>query len=426
MSVLDQLAVSRKQAVSIARADADASRSQINLWHGAVRSGKTVGSLVAFLMAVAAAPDEGEIVVIGRTRDTVARNLMGPLQDRTRFGPFVDAVSYNRGAPTAHILGRTVHVIGASDVRSEAAIRGMTISTSYVDEISLMAEEFVNQLVARHSVPGAWLGATTNPDGPKHPLKTGYIDRADEMGHRIFHFELEDNRAHLPDGYIEALSTQYTGLWHDRFIRGLWTMADGIIYDMYDPAVHVVDTLPTIERLYCLGVDYGTTNPTRGILLGLGADQRLYAIAEWAPGTGTTADRSRHLRHWLHTHGTPEYVFVDPAAADFKLQLRQDGYAATTTIANATNNVSAGIGTVASLLSTRQLLIHSSCTNLLEEIVGYVWDSKTAEKGDDKPVKENDHAADALRYAVASSRFLWQDDITLPDPARFKQEEPTT
>jgi PBSX family phage terminase large subunit len=402
------LPLSRKQVRSIALAEADASKAQINLWHGAVRSGKTVGSLWKFLMKTAELADRpGEIVVIGRTRDTVYRNLLGPLMDPGMFGVMTEQIQYNRGAPTAKILGQEVHVLGASDVRAENAIRGMTLKLSYCDEISLMAEDFVNQLVARHSVAGAWMGATTNPDGPRHPLKVNYIDRAAEMGHRIFHFDLEDNRAHLPDGYIENLSRQYTGLWHDRFIKGLWTMAEGVVYECFDPARHVVDTLPAMQRVLAVGVDYGTTNPTRGVKLGLGVDNRLYAMAEWTPPTGTTAEHARGLREFCAVDA-PDYVFVDPAAASFKIQLQRDGWS---NYANGTNSVSAGIGVISALLSTEQLLIHSSCTELLGEIPGYVWDSKKAEAGEDAPVKVDDHAVDALRYAVATSRPMWQSHI---------------
>lgn len=402
---IDRLPISRKQALSVGLAQADAAKSQMNLWEGAVRSGKTVGSLFAIMMKMAKGTGEGEAVIIGRTRDTAYRNLISPLQNVTMFGDWASQVKYNRGAPTAEILGRTVHVLGSSDVRSEGIIRGMTIEISYCDEITLMAEEFVNQLMARHSVEGAWMGATTNPDGPRHFLKKDYIDRRHERGHRVFHFELEDNRRYLPDGYIENLSQQYKGLWHDRFIRGLWTMADGVIYDMFDPKIHVVDTLPAMQQLLALGIDYGDTNATRGILIGLGEDNRLYAITEWAPGQGTTADREHSLRAFVNEHGMPDYLFVDPAAAGFKYQLDRSGWH---NFSNAANKVTPGIATVASLLSTQQLLIHSSCTNLLEEIPGYVWDRKATERGEDAPVKENDHAVDALRYAVATSRPFWQ------------------
>ncbi|WP_296556308.1 hypothetical protein [Rhodococcus sp. (in: high G+C Gram-positive bacteria)] len=414
MSILDELSISRKQARSVALANGDASQSQINLWEGAVRSGKTVGSLVKYLMKIAdGADDPGENVIIGRTKDTIYRNLIAPMQDAAMYGPWAEHVKYNNGASTANILGQTVHIIGSSDVLAEKIIRGMTIKRSYVDEWTLVKPDFTNQLIARHSVAGAWCGGTTNPDGPRHDLKLNYIDRAAEMGHRVFHFGLEDNRAHLPVGYIENLSRQYTGLWNDRFIKGLWTMADGVIYESFDPARHVVDTLPEMQRILCVGVDYGTTNPTRGIKLGLGVDNKLYAMAEWAPPSGTTTDHSRSLREFINTD-PPEYLYVDPAAAVFKVQLQRDGY---TNYLNASNKVGAGIGLVASLFTTEQLLIHTSCTELLGEIPGYVWDAKAAEKGEDSPVKLNDHAVDAFRYAVASSQQEWQPYLPTLDAA---------
>lgn len=398
------LPISDKQARSIGLALADASRQQINLWHGAVRSGKTIGSLFAFLMRVAEAPPSGEIVIIGRTRDTVFRNLVAPLQDRALFGDLVEHVQGNRGAPTVTILGRRVHVIGASDVRAEAIIRGMTINTSYVDEATLLAGDFFSMLMSRHSVPGAWCGATTNPDGPRHWLKTDYIDRAAEMGHQVFHFELADNRDYLPDGYIEALERQYTGLWYDRFVRGLWSLAEGVIFDQFNPDRHVVSEMPPVRRYLSLGVDYGTTNPTRGVLVGLTEDDRLCVVAEWAPGKGTDADLSRSLRAWMGRHPPPEYVWIDPAAASFRLQLHRDGVRR---LGNANNDVLDGIRTVAALFATGRLVIHESCTHLLDEIPGYVWDTKASEKGEDKPVKLDDHAIDALRYAIHSTRALW-------------------
>lgn len=281
----------------------------------------------------------------------------------------------------------------------------MTIKRSYVDEWTLIAKDFTNMLVSRHSVAGAWCGGTSNPDGPQHYLKKEYMDVAAQRGHQVFPFELEDNRANLPDGYIENLSAQYTGLWHDRFIKGLWTMADGVVYESFDPALHVVYTLPEMHRILCMGIDYGDTNPTRGILLGLGVDNRLYAMAEWAPGKGTTADRSTSLATFLDAYPTWEFLFVDPAAAGFKFQLNRDQFP---NVANAANRVDDGIKVVSSLFTTRQLLIHESCTNLLAELPGYVWDDKQTKKGHDAPVKVDDHAVDALRYAVATSRPFWQ------------------
>jgi len=48
-------------------------------------------------------------------------------------------------------------------------------------------------------------------------------------------------------------------------------------------------------------------------------------------------------------------------------------------------------------------VIQKGCTNLRECIQSYAWDSKAADRGEDKPVKKNDHICDALRYAVCSA-----------------------
>ena len=66
---------------------------------------------------------------------------------------------------------------------------------------------------------------------------------------------------------------------------------------------------------------------------------------------------------------------------------------------------------VASLLAAGKLLIHESCTGLLEELPGYSWDDKAAEKGEDKPIKLNDHSCDALRYAVLTSYVSWKNGV---------------
>ncbi len=124
----------------------------------------------------------------------------------------------------------------------------------------------------------------------------------------------------------------------------------------------------------------------------------------------------------------PDYVFVDPAAAEFKVQLQRGGWGgggadSPPPYANGMNRVGAGIGLVSALLSTDQLLIHSSCTELLGEIPGYVWDTKAAQKGEDAPVKLNDHAVDALRYAVATSRPMWQPFLPQIDAAKRLPDE---
>jgi PBSX family phage terminase large subunit len=411
---LDRLPLSRKQLLSIGQAT-----RRINVWHGSVRSGKTIASLLAFVIAVATAGPSGLIIVCGRSLQTIERNCLEPLQDAALFGPLARHVVHTRGATTATILGRTVHLIGAADARAEGRLRGLTAQLAYVDEGTLLPEGFFTQLLARLSVPGARLFLTTNPDSPRHWLKTGYLDRAGELNLASWHFKLADNPSLSPE-YVADLAAEYVGLWRRRMIDGAWVVAEGAIYDMWDEGRHVVADLPAMRR-YVLGVDYGTTNPFSAILLGEGVDDRLYVAAEWRHDSRAThrsmtdAQYSASVRAWLAALDiTPEWTFVDPSAASFSTQLWQDGHPG---LARASNEVADGIRSVSSLLAADRLLVHESCEGLLGELPGYSWDPKATERGEDAPLKVDDHSADALRYAVHSTAHEWRHLLTAPREA---------
>lgn len=403
-----------KQAWSIARATA-----RVNVWHGSIRAGKTIASLIAWLLFVRRAPTTGALVVVGRTRESIARNVFQPLQDPAIFGRFAQLVSYTAGAPTAVILGRTVHVLGASDARAEMVLRGLTVAGAYVDEATLVAEAFWTQLLGRMSVPGARLFATTNPDGPAHWFKKQVVDRAVELGYRIFRFKLTDN-TFLDPAYVTQICKEYVGLWYRRFILGEWVQAAGAVYDGWDTDRHVMAAadLPPMERVLMLGSDYGTVHSTRGYLLGLGPDtrpghtgeHRLYVLDEWAPGAMTVGEHSADLRQWMTSRPQPEWVAYDHAAATFGLQLYHDGM---TNVMRAHKPVLPGIRTVASLLAVDKLVVSDACTHLIDRIPGYVWDEKATARGETAPVKADDDEADALRYTVYSSRQEWLGYIPL-------------
>ncbi len=385
-------------------------QARINLWHGAVRSGKTVASLLAFLLAVAEAPSSGLIVIVGRSLQTIERNVLEPLTDPALFGPVVAQVRHTRGATTAVVLGRTVHLIGAADARAEGRLRGLTACLAYVDEATLLPEAFWVQLLARLSVPGAKLLGTTNPDSPRHWLKVGYLDREDQLDLKSWHFALADNPSLAP-AYVASLRAEYVGLWRRRMVDGAWVVAEGAIYDMWDEQQHVVDDLPPIVR-HWLAVDYGTTNPFAAVLLGLGDDDRLYACAEWRYDSRTRrrqmtdAQYSAALRGWLDALDVePEWTFVDPSAASFLAQLWEDGHPGT---ARARNDVLDGIRSTSTVLDCGLLRVHRSCEGLLGELPGYSWDASAAAAGEDKPIKRDDHSADALRYVVHSTAAEWR------------------
>lgn len=387
-----------KQARSILE-----STARINVWHGSVRSGKTVASIIRWLDFVAHGPP-GELLMVGKTTRTLKRNILDPMAEMLGEDEF-RLVS---GRGEAYIYGRRVYLVGANDERAEGKIRGLTLVGAYGDEVTLWPESFFTMLLSRLSMPGAKFFGTTNADGPYHWLKHKYLDRASELDLSHWQFGLEDN-PNLPAEYVEALKREYTGLWYKRFILGQWALAEGVVYDMFDPDTHVVKMLPPIKR-HWVGIDYGTTNPTVFLLIGEGADDCLYVCREWrwdsaAKGRRLTDQQlSAEYRRWVG-NVTPQRVFVDPSAASFIAQLYHDGVRG---ITPADNDVVDGIQDVSTLLGARRLRIHESCAGLIEEMGNYVWDTKAQERGEDAPIKQNDHGPDALRYAVRGLRKTWR------------------
>src|SRR5690606_11505139 len=213
--------------------------------------------------------------------------------------------------------------------RAEGKIRSLTLAGAYGDELSLWPESFFRILMTRLSVEGAKFFGTTNPDSPFHWLKKDYLARAGEIDLRHWHSTLPAT-PNVPRAYVQALENEYTGLWRKRFVLGLWVAAEGAIYDMFDPERHVVDILPTLCE-HWVGIDYGTTNPFVALLVGHGDDDRLYVVDEWrwdSAASGrqkTDAEYSRDLRAWLSKHGVrPRWIFYDPSAASFGIQLWRD------------------------------------------------------------------------------------------------------
>ncbi|MEU5427856.1 terminase [Streptomyces olivoreticuli] len=206
-------------------------------------------------------------------------------------------------------------------------------------------------------------------------------------------------------------------------IDGAWVLAEGSIYDMYDEQRHVVDTLPEMRR-YWLGIDYGTANPFSAVLLGLGPDDRLYAVAEWrydsraARRQMTDAQYSAAVRGWLDELGiVPEWTFVDPSAASFSTQLWTDEHPG---VARADNAVLDGIRSVSNVLDAGLLYIHRSCEGLLTELPDYSWSEQAAaRRGPSRQGQRSQRRCPALRRALHRPR------VATPDPARhtaFQQQ----
>jgi PBSX family phage terminase large subunit len=355
-----------------------------NLWEGAVRSSKTVSSIMVWLKYVRTGPP-GALLMVGKTERTLKRNVIDPIIEMVG----VRRCQYKAGAGEVVLLGRTIYVAGANDEKAADKIKGLTLAGAYCDEVTTYPESFFKMLGTRLSVAGArWFG-TTNPEGPNHWLKRNYLDRArlhldrdgtirhtaadDALDLHRFSFTLDDN-PYLDPAFVTSIKAEYQGLFYRRYVKGEWCLAEGVVYDMWDEKL-VIDVIPQVHRWIAVGIDYGTVNPLSALLVGLGEDRRLYVASEYRYDSRTArrqltdAQYSQAVQDWLGAYEhrgqrgiTPEWLFVDPSAASFMTQLWSDGVQG---VARANNDVLDGIRSVGVALGSGLVSVHRSCTGLL-------------------------------------------------------------
>lgn len=376
------------------------SNARINIWEGAVRSGKTYISLWRWLKELTLGPP-GEYCMISRTYDSFKRNLLPQLTKMIGSD-----VRYFQGKREMNIFKKTIHIVGADDERSESKIRGATFAGCYIDECTIIPESVFRMVISRCCMGDAKIFATTNPDSPYHWLKKDFL--TDNPDVKSWKFTLDDN-PELTQDEKDYLKRQYKGIWFQRYIEGRWVQAEGAIYDFFDTSLHVINFPPGQAEYYICGVDYGTVNPCAFTLIGINrskypnfwVEDEYYWDSKVRQRQKTDTEYAADLKKFIE--GKPvKAIYIDPSAASFKLELGREGIY---NLYDAENEVLDGIRLVSKFLSNGTLKICKKCDSLIKEIQGYVWDPKCAKTGEDKPLKENDHAIDSVRYCMFSHFF---------------------
>lgn len=366
---------------------------------GSVRSGKTVAMIDGFITWSLATFKSEDFILAGRSMGALKRNVLKPmLQILLAKGiPF----HFNRSENYLEIGTNTYYCFGANNEASQDVLQGLTAAGAYADEGALFPQNFIEQMIARCSVEGSKVWMNCNPESPYHFLKTDYIDKADEKRILHLHFTLDDNLA-LSPRTKERYMRLFTGLWFKRMILGLWVLAEGIIFDMFDEKKHVIDC-PTNHNDYGVAIDYATATVMTFGLYGM-SQGLVYLVREYyydAKKKGRQKTDSEFAEDFAIFLGdiTPRNIYLDPSAASFKVELKKQNYHQ---VKDADNDVINGIRLVANFLQNGKFFIDRNCKATIQEYGSYVWDAKAQQRGEDKPVKENDHAMDRNRYFIYS------------------------
>ena len=371
---------------------------------GAIRSGKTVSMSLSFVLWAMSSFKGQNFAMCGKTIGSFRRNVLFwlKLMMKSRGYTVADHRADNLVVISRGDVENYFYIFGGKDERSQDLIQGITLAGVFFDEVALMPESFVNQATGRCSVDGSKFWFNCNPDGPYHWFKQNWIDRRKEKHLIYLHFTMDDNLS-LSEAVKQRYRGMYSGVFYKRYIQGLWCMAEGIIYDMFSEDRHVRKLKDFAGQLIghnrYVSCDYGTQNATVFLLWEKGLDGVWYCTREYyysGRDTGKQKTDSQYaddLEKWLN--GTRiRGIIVDPAAASFIAELRKRGYK----VVKAKNDVEDGIRLVSTLLNLGKIVFEEGCVNTRKEFASYIWDEKAAEHGEDKPVKQFDHAMDALRY----------------------------
>jgi PBSX family phage terminase large subunit len=274
------------------------------------------------------------------------------------------------------------------------------IGVDELTEISRRDFEFLESRL-RHPVPMRQIFGATNPSGPQHWAYQMFFK---EKAGRVITATPYDN-PHLDEDYINRLEERYTGMMRDRLLKGEWVAAEGLVYKNFDPHGMVVSSdhvrlQPKRFKKMVVGADSGYTNPRAAVVAGVDSHGYVYVIDEfYRTRTGIS-----ELIGWLREKGySPNMIYHDPSEPEEIEELKRAGFRAT----GATNDVIPGITKLSGKLQKdsrgrNKLLIADGCKNLKQEFQSYRYpDDKGDERNrKEKPVKENDHLMDSLRYLV--------------------------
>ncbi len=367
---------------------------------GAVRSGKTLCLSLGFLCWAMASFQDGTFALCGKTITSLERNLVRPLLGVLEDAGFACRLSLSRHCLDVRAWGHRnrFYLFGGKDEGSAALIQGMTLCGVLFDEAALMPRSFVEQALARCSVPGAKLWFNCNPAHPSHWFYREWIQKCEEKRVLYLHFTMDDNPS-LSEAVKARYRRMYGGVFYERFVLGKWTASEGLVYQMFRKEQHVVREIPECRR-YAVSCDYGTVNPTSMGLWGE-SDGVWYRIREYyydSRREGLSRTDEEHYEGLCALVGEipVECVVVDPSAASFIACIARHGKFR---VMKAKNEVLSGIRQVSDALQQGQLRFHESCTDILREFTQYCWqDGGTG----DAPRKEHDHAMDDMRYFVTT------------------------
>lgn len=362
---------------------------------GSIRSGKTVSMTVGFVLWAMCTFSGQTFAICGKTIESLRRNIIVHMNDWIPK----DIQITERRADNKLLISdgcgneNTFYMFGGRDESSYTLVQGITLAGALLDEVALMPRSFVEQVMGRCSVDGSKMWFNCNPEGPEHWFYKEWVMQAKKKNMVHIHFTMADNFS-LTERIRSRYEAMFSGVFYRRYVLGEWCVAEGLVYDFFGDDQLTDDE--TEHGEYYISIDYGTLNPfSAGLWCWDGKSAT--RINEYYY-SGRDENRQKTDEEYYHdlealVGDLPiRQVVIDPSAASFIACIRRHGRFK---VRQAKNDVLPGIVATARLLKSGKMKIHRRCKDAIREFSLYRWDEK---QSTDKPIKENDHAMDEIRY----------------------------
>ena len=373
---------------------------------GSVRSGKTMSMTIGFVLWSMKNFNHENFAFCGKTIDSLKRNVITPMQ-KWLEGIVKLKLNLSRNYLDIKLCGHMnrYYFFGGKDESSYQLIQGITLAGVLLDEVALMPKSFVEQALARCSVTGSKLWFNCNPDSLEHWFYKEWVaensNKTKQKNRLHLHFTMDDNYS-LADSVKQRYERMYSGVFYDRYIKGLWVLAEGLVYGtVFDKNRHVIENYDNSHFAdYYISIDYGTLNPCSMGLWALERDKAIRIKEYYYDGRNnglqkTDEEYYAELEKLADGYAI-KHVIIDPSASSFIATIRQHRKFK---VRKANNNVIDGIRKTMTLLEHDKIFICQCCKDIIREFALYRWDDKKSHEKD-TVIKENDHAMDDMRYFV--------------------------
>lgn len=368
------------------------------LCDGAVRSGKTLCMGLGFFCWAMARFDRAQFALCGATLASVERNVLSQVLPALEELGFQVERKLSKREIKVEFGGREnrFYLYGGRNEGSATLIQGITLAGALLDEAALMPRSFVEQACARCSLPGSKVWLSCNPEGPGHWFYREWVMKTAEKRICYLRFTMDDNPA-LSQETKARYRRMFRGSFYRRFVLGEWCAAEGLVYPFFDGKM--IGDAPEGCDKWRISCDYGTVNPASFGLWGHKGGV-WYRTAEYyfdSRAEGKQKTDGEYAEDLLRLAGGREIeeVVADPSAASFIEALRRRGLK----VRRADNRVLTGIRVTAEKLKSGELVICKGCSAAEREFGMYRWDPRA---GEERVVKEHDHAMDEIRYFAMS------------------------